>query len=202
MSVVIILAAAVLVIDSRLRTALAAYVIFTLGTLWLSRPHGADVTTIGIAVFLLLACIKVFIGPTAFVWLRGKYRLPDDLAPSVNLGGRFVVVALALLFAHMFGRMPAFSDAGSGTLVFYCIFTSIFVVILHRNLLAHVIGLLALGSTVTLAAAVFAPGLPGAVELAGTFDAVIATLIAIAVARAVILHDPRLDIRSLRELRG
>jgi hydrogenase-4 membrane subunit HyfE len=73
---------------------------------------------------------------------------------------------------------------------------------MHRNLLAHVVGLLSLGSAITLAAAVFAPSLPGAIELAGTFDAVFATFIAIAVARAVILHDPRLDIRSLRGLRG
>jgi hydrogenase-4 membrane subunit HyfE len=202
MNVVIILAAAILVIDSRLRTAVVAYVIFTLGTLWLSHPHGADTTIAGIAVFSILAFIKVVIGPAALLWLRRKYRVPDDLAPSVNLGGRIAVVALALFFAHMFAGMPAFSDVTAGSVVLYCIFASICIVILHRNLLAHVIGLLALGSAVTLAAAVFAPSLPGAVELADTFDAVIATLIAIAMARAIIVHDPRLDIRSLRELRG
>jgi len=76
------------------------------------------------------------------------------------------------------------------------------IVLLHRNLLAHVIGLLTLGSAITLAGAVFAPQLPGAIEIADTFDAVLATVVALAIARALIAYDPHLDIRSLRELRG
>lgn len=202
MIAVIMLAAAVLVIDSRLRTAIVAYVIFTLGTLWLSHPRGADSTSAGLAAFSILAFVKIAAGPAALIWLRAKYRVPDDLAPSFNLGARVGAVIIAFFSANAFGRMPAFSGVNSAAIVFYCIFASVLVVILHRNLLAHVIGLLALGSAVTLAAAIFAPSLPGAVELADTFDAVVATLIAIAVARAVIVHDPRLDIRSLRKLRG
>lgn len=202
MSIAIVLAGAVLVVGSRLRVALIAYIAFTLCILWLSHPHGHDATAIGIALFAALAFIKVIVGPTVILWLRAKYHVPDDLAPSFNLGVRIAVVGLALLLAQYFSRAQAFADVAFGLVVFYAVFASICIVLMHRNLLAHVVGLLSLGSAITLAAAVFAPSLPGAIELAGTFDAVFATFIAIAVARAVILHDPRLDIRSLRGLRG
>ncbi len=202
MSVVIILAGAVLVIDSRLRSALAAYVVFTLGALWVAHPQGPQTSAAAIALFAALAFVKVVAGPAAVLWLRMRYRVPDGLMPSFNLGIRIGVVAVALYLARYFSHAQAFSDAPGATTVFYAFFASICVVILHRNLLAHVMGLLALGSAVTLAAAVFAPSLPGAIELADTFDAVFATFIAIAVARAVIQHDPHLDMRSLRNLRG
>lgn len=195
-------AAAVLILDSRLRTALVAYVIFTACALWLSRPQEPHANAAGIALFCTLAFIKIAIGPAALIWLRRTYRVPDDLAPSFNLGVRCGVVALAVFLGEAAARLQAFSGVPNAALVFYCLFTSICIVILHRNLLAHVVGLLAFGSAVTLAAAVFAPALPGAVEMADTFDAAIATLIAISVARAVMPHDSRLDIRSLRELWG
>jgi hydrogenase-4 membrane subunit HyfE len=199
-SIAIIISAAVLVIDSRLRTALLAYVVFTIGVLWISFPH--DATPIGIVIFALLAFVKVVAGPAAIVWLRFKYRVPDDLGASSVLGIRVAVVAGALFLAHEFSQTRAFADVHDATIVFYALFASICIVLLHRNLLAHVIGLLTLGSAVSLAAAIFAPELPGAIELADTFDAVFATLIGIGVARAVIRHDPQLDIRSLRLLRG
>jgi hydrogenase-4 membrane subunit HyfE len=84
--------------------------------------------------------------------------------------------------------------------VLYAIFTSMMIVVRHRNLLAHAIGLL--GGAITLSGAVFAPGLPSAIEIADTFDAIIATVVALAIARALVGFDPRLDIQSLRELRG
>ncbi len=202
MTLAIILSGAILVVDSRLRSALGAYVIFTLSILWLAHPRGHEATIVGIALFTMLAFVKVIVGPAAVLWLRMKYRVPDDLSPSFSLGVRVGVVVLALFVAQFVSRAPAFAGVGSGTVVFYAIFASICVVLLHRNLLAHVIGLLGLGSAITLAAAVFAPALPGAIELADTFDAVFATFVAIGVARAVIHHDPRLDIRSLRGLRG
>ena len=202
MSIAIIIAAAVMIIDSRLRSALIAYVIFTVSILWLSHPGGTNATAMSIVLFSLLTFIKVIVGPVAILWLRIKYRVPDDLAPSFNLGVRAAVAALALFLAHEFSHAHAFSGVPGSTIVFYAIFSSVCVVLMHRNLLAHVVGLLALGSAVTLTAAIFAPLLPGAIELADTFDAVFATFVAIAVARAVLLHDPRLDIRSLRGLRG
>jgi hypothetical protein len=201
-SIAIIIAGGVLVIDPRLRSALIAYIVFTISVLWLAHPRGAEATAVGIALFTFLAIVKVIVGPSAILWLRVKYRVPSDLGPSVGLGVRVGIAALALFIAHELSRAQAFADATGGTIVFYALFSSICVVLINRNLLAHVVGLLALGSAVTLAAAVFAPSLPGAIELADTFDAVFATFIGIGVARAVILYDPRLDVRSLRGLRG
>lgn len=195
-------AGAVLILDSRLRTALLSYIVFTSCALWLSRPQQPHESAAAVVFFCTLAFIKIAVGPAALIWLRSRHRVPDDLAPSFSLGIRCGVVALALLVGEGVAHLQAFSAIPDVALVLYCMLASICIVILHRNLLAHIVGLLAFGSAVTLAAAVFAPALPGAVEMADTFDSVIATLIAISVARAVMLHDPRLDIRSLRELWG
>jgi hydrogenase-4 membrane subunit HyfE len=196
----ILVSAALLAIDSRLRSALVAYAVFTAATLYLAFPREATLTA-G-AFFCALAVIKLVIGPAALIALVKRYNVPEDLAPSVSLPWRLLLVAATLLAAHEIRRMTAFSGVASAGVVFYAIFTSMMIVVLHRNLLAHVIGLLMLGSAITLSGAVFSPGLPGAIEIADTFDAVIATVVALSIARALIAFDPRLDIRSLRELRG
>jgi hydrogenase-4 membrane subunit HyfE len=196
----ILFSAAMLAIDSRLRSALVAYAVFTTGTLWLAFPHGAALSAL--AFFFVLAVVKLAIGPFALVMLVKRFKVPEDLAPSVSLPWRLLLVVATLLAAREITRMTAFNDIASAGVVFYAIFTSMMIVVLHRNLLAHVIGLLMLGSAITLSGAVFAPGLPSAIEIADTFDAVVATVVALAIARALVGFDPRLDIRSLRELRG
>jgi hydrogenase-4 membrane subunit HyfE len=200
MSVVLVLALAALVVDSRLRSALIAYICFTIAALVLAFPHDADV--LHRLLFFGLAIIKVIVGPAAILWLSRTHHLRQGLGPSFTLGVRSACVILVLILARQVGQMPAFVGVPSAALVFYSFVTSISVVILHRSLLAHIVGLLALGSAITLAGAVFAPGLPGGVELADTFDALIATLVGVVIARAVAEHDPGLDIRSLRQLRG
>ena len=72
----------------------------------------------------------------------------------------------------------------------------------HRNLLAHVIGLLVLGTGIELAGATLAPGLPAAFELGATFDVLVATFIGLALVRAIATHNPLLDVDALRRLRG
>jgi len=196
----ILLSAAMLAIDSRLRSALVAYTVFTAATLWLAFPRESTLTAV--AFFAALSVVKLAIGPTALIMLVKRYKVPEDLAPSLSLPWRLLLVATTLFAAHEIRRMTAFSDIASAGVVFYALFTSMMIVVLHRNLLAHVIGLLMLGSAITLSGAVFSPGLPGAIEIADTFDAVIATVVALSIARALIAFDPRLDIRSLRELRG
>jgi hydrogenase-4 membrane subunit HyfE len=197
---IILAAAALLAIDSRLRSALIAYLCFSAGTLWLAFPHAANARAL--AFFAVLALVKLVAGPAALIVLVRRYHVPEDLAPSFNLALRLLLVAATLLAAHGIRLMTAFRDVDAAGVVFYAIFSSMLIVLLHRNLLAHVIGLLTLGSAITLAGAVFAPQLPGAIEIADTFDAVLATVVALAIARALIAYDPHLDIRSLRELRG
>jgi hydrogenase-4 membrane subunit HyfE len=122
-----------------------------------------------------------------------RYHLPENLGPSLGIVWRIAIVGAALIAAYEVRHMTAFAGIASTTIV---------IVVLYRNLLAHAIGLLVLGSAITLAGAVFAPGLPYAIEIADTFDAVVATFVALTIARAVIAFDPQLDIRLLRELRG
>ena len=198
--VIIIVSAAMLIVDPRLRSALIAYVVFTAATLWLAFPAGAPATEV--AFFGVLAAIKLIAGPSALIFLVRRYHVPQELAPSPNIVSRLLVIGAALVVAHEVSDMTAFAGIASTGIVFYALLTSMLVVIVYRNLLAHVIGLLVLGSAITLAGAVFAPGLPGAIEIADTFDAVVATIVALTIARAILAFDPRLDIRSLRELRG
>jgi hypothetical protein len=202
MNVVIIVAGAILIIDSRLRSALAAYVVFAVGALWFSFPRGSEVTIGSLAMFGALALIKIVAAPSALLWLRWRHQVTDDLGPSFSLALRVVMVLMIVALARYISDAQAFNGVSEGTIVFYEIFASISTILVHRNLIAHVIGLLGLGSAVTLAAAVYARALPGAIDAADTFDAIVTTLIAIAIARAVAVHDPRLDIRSLRKLRG
>ena len=197
---VILVSAALLTIDSRLRSSLVAYLVFTAATLWVAFPHPS--TPSEIAFVATLAALKLVVGPAALISLVRRYKVSEDLAPSLGPAWRLLIVVVTLVVAHEIGRMTALSDLPDAGVVFYAAFASIMIVVLHRNLLAHVIGLLMLGSAITLAGAVFAPELPWAIELAGTFDAVIATLLALSIARALIAFDPQLDIRSLRELRG
>ena len=74
--------------------------------------------------------------------------------------------------------------------------------VVQRNLIAHVIGLLAFSAGIALAGSAIAPGLPEAVELGASFDALVVTFIGLAIVRAFLTHNPLLDVASLRRLRG
>jgi len=196
----ILIAAAMLAIDPRFRSALVAYAVFTAATLYLAFPAGAAVTAI--VFFAALAAVKLIAGPSALIYLVRRYHLPENLGPSLGIVWRIAIVGAALIAAYEVRHMTAFAGIAATTIVFDALFVSMLIVVLYRNLLAHAIGLLVLGSAITLAGAVFAPGLPYAIEIADTFDAVVATFVALTIARAVIAFDPQLDIRLLRELRG
>lgn len=196
----ILISAAMLAIDPRFRSALVAYGIFTAATLFLAFPAGAAPAEL--AFFAALSAVKLIAGPAALIFLVRRYRVPENLGPSAGLVWRILIVGLALVAAYEVRTMTAFAGIASTTIVFDALFVSMLIVVLYRNLLAHAIGLLVLGSAITLAGAVFAPGLPYAIEIADTFDAVVATFVALTIARAVIAFDPQLDIRTLRELRG
>ena len=68
----ILLSAALLAIDSRLRSALIAYASFTGATLWLAFPHEPSST--GLAFFAALAIVKLVVGPAALVLLVRRYK--------------------------------------------------------------------------------------------------------------------------------
>src|SRR5215469_8957430 len=197
--VVLIASSAVLMLDARLRTAVVAYLAFTGTTLWLAFPSDGGVRAM--TFFATIAAIKIAVVPLALMFIVRRYGVPEHLAPSFGAAWRIALALAAIIAGHEAGRMTGFAGVPLAGTVFTAVFASVGAIVLHRNLLAHVIGLLALGSSITLAGSVFAPGLPAAIELADTFDAVIATFVALAVARAIIAFDPNLDIRSLRSLR-
>ena len=200
MTLLFLFALAALVIDARIRTALLGYVLFTGIALSFSYPGTGNLKDF--AVFVLLALVKLVAGPASILWLEKHRGLRNDLRPSFPLGGRIAVVLAALGLAHLAARLPAFADIHNVGLVFFALATSIAVVIAHRSLIANAIGLLALGSTVSLAAVVFVPHVPMSAELADTFDALLATLVGLAIAREIARENPELDVRGMRELRG
>ncbi|MBV8491334.1 MAG: hypothetical protein JO199_12460 [Candidatus Eremiobacteraeota bacterium] len=195
-----IASSAILMLGARLRTAVAAYAIFTATTLWLAFPHTGDVRAL--AIFAVLACIKLVLVPVALVALVRRYRVPERLDPSFGTAWRILLAVIAVVAGHEAGRIAAFAGVPLASATFTAIFASVAAVVLHRNLLAHVIGLLALGSSIALAGSAFASGLPAGVELADTFDVVMATFVALGLTRAIVGFDPTLDVRSLRSLRG
>ncbi|MBV8435871.1 MAG: hypothetical protein JO029_16430 [Candidatus Eremiobacteraeota bacterium] len=187
-------------LGARLRTAIAAYAAFTATTLSLAFPHGGHVRSL--AIFVTLASIKLLVVPATLVVLVRRYNVPERLDPSFGTAWRILFAVIAIVAGHEAGRIDAFAGVPLAGATFTAIFASVAAIVLHRNLLAHVIGLLALGSSIALTGAVFASGLPAGVELADTFDVVMATVVALGVARAIVGFDPTLDVRSLRSLRG
>jgi hydrogenase-4 membrane subunit HyfE len=72
----------------------------------------------------------------------------------------------------------------------------------NRNVLAGVVGLFLLDAGASVAGASFAVQLPEALEMGAAFDALVLTVVAVMLARAIARHDASLDVRSLRRLRG
>lgn len=197
---ILVLSSVALMLDARLRSALVIYLTFTGATLWLSFPR--EHTPYALAFFAAIAAVKMIASPLLIVWMVRRYGVPENLTASFNIAWRIVVAIAAVALGAAVAHMDAFAHVARAGAVFTALFSSTAVVVLHRNLLAHMIGLLMLGSAISLAGAVFAPGLSGATELADAFDAVISALVAFSVARSIIAFDPRLDVRSLRGLRG
>lgn len=196
----LIASSVILMLDSRLRVAIAAYAAFTATTLWLAFPQARSEHIL--ILFSILAAIKLLAVPAALILLVRRYRVPEHLAPSFGPALRVVLAVAAIVAGHEAGRMAAFAGVPLAATTFTGIFASVGTIVLHRNLIAHVIGLLTLGSSIALAGSVFAPGLPAGIELSDAFDAVLATFVALGVARALVGFDPTLDVRSLRSLRG
>ncbi len=196
----ILITCSMLVIISDVRVAVVGYVAFTAMIIVLLAHHESGATAI--TLLALIAFAKLLVGPAALVFVTLRYRLPWNLLPSANLPLRIVTVVAMAFIAHAIGRMDAFAPIHQASIVFFALFASVATVVLHRSLLAHIMGLLMLGGAITLAGASFAPSLPGAVELADTFDIIMTTFVALGVVRALLAHDPRVTITALRDLRG
>jgi hydrogenase-4 component E len=197
----VLIAGAVLIVSNRTAYVLLAYVALA-ATATLLIPPSALGTPLAFAVFALTTLMKVVVAPLVVVmFLRGKSGA-SDLRASISLPLRLLLAIVFALVAAEVGRLPALSGIPLVAPAAYVVLCGVGMLIVHRNLLAHVIGLLALGAGITLAGAVLAPGLPESVELGATFDALVGTFIGLALVRTFISRNTPLDVESLRRLRG
>lgn len=197
----ILLAGAMLIINGRTGQAIIAYVVLAATVSTLLLPSSLTSPT-ALTFFSLSTLLKIGLAPVGFRWFLRANPTADNLGPSTPAPVRIVLVILMALAARSITQDPMFSGTPMlGTAVF-TVLCGIGVLMLNRNLLAHVIGLLVLGSGIELAGAMLAPGLPASFELGATFDVLVATFIGLALVRAIAAHNPLLDVESLRRLRG
>jgi len=197
----IFLAGATLIVNGRTAQALIAYVVLAATASAVLLPASLATPTT-LALFSLSTLLKVGLAPVGLRWFLRANPTADNLSPSAPAPVRIMLAILMALAARSIGQDPMLSGipmVGTATFTVLC---GVGMLMLHRNLLAHVIGLLVLGSGIELAGAMLAPGLPASFELGASFDVLVATFIGLMLVRAIAAHNPLLDVESLRSLRG
>jgi hydrogenase-4 component E len=201
MSLVVLVAGAVLLVNGRTFQVLIAYVVLSamIGALGITAALTSPAT---FALFAVATVFKVVLAPLGIVLFIRTNPAAADLRPSIHAPGRLLIVIAFALLAKTVTRLPAVAAVPMADLVAFVVLCGVGMLIIHRNLLAHMVGLLVLGIGIGFAASMLAPGLPEPIELGTAFDALIATVIGLALVRAIVVHDPLLDVESLRRLRG
>jgi len=196
-----LLAGATLIVNGRTSQALVAYIVLAATASAILLPASLSTPT-AVALFSVSVILKVGLAPIGLrIFLRAN-PTADDLRPSMSAPVRLVLVIAMAIAARSIAQDPDLAAVPMlGTAVF-TLLCGIGMLMVHRNLLAHVIGLLVLGTGIELAGAMLAPGLPAAFELGATFDVLVATFIGLALVRAIATHNPLLDVDALRRLRG
>jgi hydrogenase-4 component E len=198
---IILLAGATLIVNGRTGQVVVAYVILAATTCAILLPSSLTTPT-AVVLFAVSALLKIVLAPIGFRLFLRANPTADDLSPSVPATVRLLLVILIAIAARSISQDSPLSGIPLlGTAVF-TILCGISMLMVHRNLLAHVIGLLVLGTGIELGGAMIAPGLPEAFELGATFDVLVATFIGLALVRAIVAHNPLLDVESLRRLKG
>jgi hydrogenase-4 membrane subunit HyfE len=197
----LLVAGAIVIVSSRSIVALSAYVLLAAGISALAVPS-ASASPLTLALFILATTIKVVLVPAGIVMFLRANPAAGDLRSSIVLPVRLVLVVGFGLLAYAVARFPGLAAIPYGATVAYVLLCGVGMLIVHRNLIAHMLGLLTLGVAITLAGAIFAPQLLESFELGATFDALVATVIGLTLVRSIIAHNPLLDVDSLRRLRG
>jgi hypothetical protein len=197
----VLLAGAVLIVSARTVFVLAAYVVLAVTASVLIFPSVLG-SPVALAFFTVTTVMKVVVAPLGvIVFLRGS-PTAADLRPSLTLPMRLLLAIGFAIVSALVSHIPELSAIPMQRLVAYVVLCGVGTLIVHRNVLSHVLGLLALGAGVTLAGAALAPQLPESVELGATFDALVGTFIGLALIREFAAHHPALDVESLKRLRG
>lgn len=197
----LLIAGAVLLMNTRTAQVLVAYIVLAATVSALIATSAAE-SSLSLGLFVLSTALKVVVAPIGIVIFLRANPAAGDLRPSLAMPARLALAVAFALIARAVAEMPSLNAVPFRDLVAYVILCGVGTLIVHRNLLAHVVGLLVLGAGITLAGAVLAPTLPESVELGATFDGLIATFIGLGLVRVFIAHNPALDVESLRRLRG
>jgi hypothetical protein len=201
LELVLLLSGASLILLTRTTAVVVGYVLLAgLTTAFVAVP--ASHSPLALTLFVAAALLKLVVAPVGIVLFVRRNPAAGDMRPSLPLPARILLVIGFALTARALAHHEALAGIPLSPLVAYTVLCAAGMLVVHRNLLAHVLGLLALGTGVTLAGAVMAPDLPESVELGATFDALVATFIGLALVRAVVAHNPLLDVESLQSLRG
>ena len=198
---VLLIAGAVLIIDGRTPRILAAYVVLAFTVSIFILPSALE-SPLSLTLFTMSVLLKLVVAPIGILMFLRANPPANDLLPSIPLPARFMLVIAFALISRAVGHFPSLASIPMQDLAAYVVLCSAGMLVVHRNLLAHVMGLLALGAGITFAGATLAPTLPEFVELGATFDALVATVLGLTLVRSIVAHSPILDVESLRRLRG
>ena len=200
LEILILFAGGALIVCGRTSLVVAAYLVIAFIATWSQLP--ASTSILALSLLIVSSLLKLGVAPLGLWLFASKNAEARDLRPAFTIPVRLVIVVALVVAAKEAGTMSAFTSFPGIDLGLFVVLCGLGMLMVQRSLLANLLGLLALGEGVTLAAAAFAPTLPESVELGATFDIVVVTFIGLAIARAFLVHNPLLDIESLRSLRG
>ncbi|BDE07964.1 hypothetical protein WPS_32400 [Vulcanimicrobium alpinum] len=189
-----------MIADTRAKRVLAAYVAIAVITTVVTFP-GASATLGGFALFGIATALKVVLAPIGIVWFLRRNPEAEDLRAGAPLPVRVLTVIALIVLSRSVERLPVAAALPLQSIVAFVILCGIAMLVMHRNVLADLLGLLVFGAGITLEGALAAPQLPEAVELGAAFDVLVTTFIGLALLRT--LHQRGLlDVDRLKSLRG
>lgn len=200
LAILILFAGGALIVCGRTSLVVVAYVAIAFVATWSQLP--ASTSVLAVSLLIVSAVLKLGVAPLG-VWLfAGRNVEARDLRPAFTIPLRLIIVLALVAAAKAAAAMPGFASFPNIDIGLFVVLCALGMLMVQRSLLANLLGLLALGEGITLASTAFAPALPETVELGATFDILVVTFIGLAIARAFLVHNPLLDIESLRSLRG
>lgn len=190
----------IMIVDTRAKRVLAGYVAIAVVTTIMTFS-GAAATLGGLLLFSLATLLKVVLAPIGILWFIRLNTEAEDLRASAPLPVRVIVIIVLIVLSRAVHRLPGLAGLPSQSIVAFVVLCGIAMLLMHRNVLADLLGLLLFGAGITLEAALVAPQLPAVVELGAAFDVLVTTFIGLALLRTL-RERGLLDVDRLRNLRG
>ena len=190
----------IMIVDTGAKRVLAGYVAIAAVTAVLTFA-GASATPGGLILFGVATVLKVILTPIGVLWFIRRHSEAEDLRASASLPIRVLTVIALVVLSRAVDRLPVAAALPLQSIVAFVILCGIAMLIIHRSVLADLLGLLLFGAGITLEGSLAAPQLPEAVELGAALDIIVTTFIGLALLRT--LHQRGLlDVDNLRKLRG